>query len=103
VIYDIPATATGLPAHVDNTFMPTNVTGAQQTISVMNSVIGYFGPCPPNPPTHTYQFTIYALDIATLPGLTAQSKANEGLANVVIHSIANASFTGDYTTPATTP
>src|SRR5581483_8506727 len=101
------ATATSLPAHVDNTFQPTNVTGAQQTVSVMDGtakgttkVIGYFGPCPPQPPAHTYQFTVYALDVATLPGLSGTSLANDGLAEVVIHSMGSAFFTGDYTAPA---
>lgn len=110
-LYDIPATATGVPAHVENTFQPASVAGAQQTISVMDgsqpnttAVIGFFGPCPPAPtPTdnglHTYVFTVYALDVATVPRLTATNKANEGLANIVIHSIGSASFTGDYTSP----
>jgi Raf kinase inhibitor-like YbhB/YbcL family protein len=104
VIYDIPATATSLPAHIDNTFQPANVTGAHQTVSVMSQqpkpVIGYFGPCPPQPPAHTYQFTVYALDVATLPGLSGTSLANDGLAEVVIHQMGSASFTGDYVTPA---
>jgi Raf kinase inhibitor-like YbhB/YbcL family protein len=106
-LYNIPATATSLPADVENTFQPTNVAGANQTVSIMDGtgaagtkVVGYFGPCPPNPPVHTYQFTVYALDIAALPGLTATSKANEGLANVTIHELASASFTGNYVTPA---
>jgi Raf kinase inhibitor-like YbhB/YbcL family protein len=106
-IYDIPATATSLPAHVDNTSQPANVTGAQQTVSIMDGaatgstkVIGYFGPCPPTPPAHTYVFTVYALDVATVPNLSETSKANEGLANITIHAIGSASFTGNYMTPA---
>jgi Raf kinase inhibitor-like YbhB/YbcL family protein len=102
-IYNIPATAKGLPANVDHNFQSTTVAGAEQTISVMsqppNAVTGFYGPCPPQPPVHTYVFTVYALDVATLPGLTEQSKANEGLANVVIHAIGSASFTGNYVTP----
>jgi Raf kinase inhibitor-like YbhB/YbcL family protein len=101
VIYDIAATATSLPANVDKEYMPTNVTGAKQTHSGANTqVIGYFGPCPPMPPAHTYQFSVYALDVATLPGVSGQSTASDGLAAIATHQIATASFTGDYLTPA---
>lgn len=46
IIYDIPASATGLPADVQKAYMPSNVTGAKQTLSYQN-VRGYLGPCPP--------------------------------------------------------
>lgn len=65
-IYDIPATLTGLPADVDKVYAPPDVAGAHQTTSYQAAVRGYNGPCPPN--QHTYQFKVYALGTATLPG-----------------------------------
>ena len=69
-IYDIPSTRTGLPADVDMTAMPADVPGARQPRGYPGTP-GYAGPCPGA--THTYRFTLYAIDVATLPGLTAGS------------------------------
>ena len=61
--------------------------------------LGYDGPCPPfnDSIPHHYIFTIYALDVATLPvtgafTLAALRKALQG------HVLAEASLTGRYTT-----
>src|ERR1044071_6951346 len=42
---------------------------AHQTVGVHAPPIGFYGPCPPQRPAHTYQFAVYALDVAKLPGL----------------------------------
>lgn len=58
-IFNIPATATGLPEGV-----PAKATlddGAVQINNIGGS-IGYFNPCPPPPTTHHYMFEFYALD-----------------------------------------
>lgn len=58
-IFNIPATATGLPKNV-----PAKETlddGAVQLKNIGQSV-GYFNPCPPPPTTHHYMFEFYALD-----------------------------------------
>ena len=57
VIYDVPASATGLPANVQKAYMPANVAGAKQTLSFQAGVRGYLGPCPPE--LHTYEFVVY--------------------------------------------
>lgn len=95
VIYDIPLTATGLPAAVDGVYAPGNVTGAHQTVSVHAPVVGYYGPCPPS--KHTYQFAVYALDVATLPGASATTMRPEALAAILAHQIGSGTLTGTFT------
>jgi len=57
-IFNIPATATGLPEGVPAKAMLDD--GSVQINNIGGS-IGYFNPCPP-PPTHHYMFEFYALD-----------------------------------------
>lgn len=65
-IYDIPADLLMLPADVDKDQNPADVPGATQTKAYDNTTFGYLGPCPGGD-LHTYEFTLYALDVATLP------------------------------------
>ena len=60
VLYNIPATARGLPENI-----PTDTTLADGSLHGKNSwsKLGYGGPCPPSG-THRYFFHLYALDIA---------------------------------------
>lgn len=97
VIYDIPQDRTDLPADVDKVFAPPDVPGAHQTKSFNNGPLGYRGPCPPN--LHTYEFAIYALDIAALPNLNNNSTAAAGLAQILMHDLAVAKLTGTYDQP----
>lgn len=59
---------------------------------------GYDGPCPPwnDEIVHHYVFTVYALDVATLP-LEGRFTGAEALAAVQGHILAEASITGTYT------
>jgi Raf kinase inhibitor-like YbhB/YbcL family protein len=72
IIYDIPAAATGLPANVMKAYLPNIVgtaAGAKQTRAYDNNTYGYLGPCPPPAnAAHTYEFKLYAMNLATLPG-----------------------------------
>ncbi|HEY0250861.1 MAG TPA: hypothetical protein VGC41_05010, partial [Kofleriaceae bacterium] len=93
---DIPTTATGLPAKVDNAYAPSNVTGAHQTKNGGGS-LGYTPPCPPaGKGTHHYHFTVYALDAATLPGATGTTTATEAIASITTHMIAHAELIGTF-------
>jgi Raf kinase inhibitor-like YbhB/YbcL family protein len=95
VIYDIPATATGLPAAVENVYAPGNVADAHQTVSVHSPIVGYYGPCPPA--VHMYQFAVYALDVAPLPGATATTARPEAVAAIQSHRLGSGTLTGTFT------
>ncbi len=73
VIYNLPATAAGLPANIPidpGTAMPADIAGAVQGPSGFRRPI-YRGPAPPPGKLHHYHFTVFALDVADLPpGLT---------------------------------
>lgn len=70
IVWDIPATVTSLPAGLPATPMLAMPAGAKQ-VSTSNS--GYVGPCPPSNQQHFYEFTIFALPVATLAGVTTDS------------------------------
>ena len=95
VIYDIPANLAGLPADVEKVFAPTDVAGAHQTASYDPQVRGYNGPCPGN--THTYEFKLYALDAATLPGATMQTSRAQAKLSIEMHDLASATLSGMFT------
>src|SRR5512141_51351 len=69
VLYDIPATATGLPAAVAAKDLPP---GSREGKNDWKRT-GYGGPCPPIG-RHRYFFKLYALDIV-LPDLCGPTKA----------------------------
>lgn len=73
VIYNIPATASGLPENVPfepNAAMPPAIAGAVQGLSGFRRAI-YRGPAPPPGKVHHYHFVVYALDVTDLQsGLT---------------------------------
>jgi len=97
VIYDIPSTATALPAGVENAYAPGNIAGAHQTVSVHAPTVGYYGPCPPQPPAHNYQFAIYALDTAPLPGASASTTRPEAIGEIQTHRLDSGTLTGTFT------
>jgi Raf kinase inhibitor-like YbhB/YbcL family protein len=69
-IFNIPATATGLPEGV-----PAKATlddGSTQLMNIGQS-IGYFNPCAPPPTTHHYIFEFYALDQKLDPAPTTRA------------------------------
>ena len=68
-IYNIPATAGGLPEGVPAKATLDN--GAVQMQNIGRS-IGYFNPCPPQPTTHHYLFEFYALDTKLEPGIAGR-------------------------------
>jgi Raf kinase inhibitor-like YbhB/YbcL family protein len=97
VIYDIPAARAGLPEDVDKTYEPADVPGAHQTRSFNAQITGYNGPCPPV--IHTYRFSLYALDVETLPGTTAATTRADAVALILAHDLATANLTGRYMQP----
>lgn len=89
-IWNIPPDAMGLPTTVETAQNPSNVPGAQQALSYDQQTYGYLGPCP-NGNLHTYKFTAYALDVATLPlaGIGTKESAKD---LAVEHELASASL-----------
>lgn len=97
VIYDIPASAMGLPASVEKAYAPMNVAGAHQTTSYAGTTRGYLGPCPPmNGGAHDYEFAAYGIDVATLPGTSMTTTRPEAIMLITQHMKVKATLTGNY-------
>ncbi len=65
VAYNIPASASGLPADLTKDAAVTGVAGLEGMVNGVNGLRrpGYFGPRPPaNGQLHAYHFRLYALD-----------------------------------------
>jgi Raf kinase inhibitor-like YbhB/YbcL family protein len=88
VVWDIPPATTSLPESLPATI--TVPAGAKQAAG---SGMDYLGPCPPGNMVHTYVFTLYALDVATLPGVTASTTTANLVAAIQMHDIASATLT----------
>ncbi|MFN0249184.1 MAG: YbhB/YbcL family Raf kinase inhibitor-like protein [Kofleriaceae bacterium] len=95
VIYDIPATNTGLPADVEKVYAPTDVPGAHQTLGYNNATRGYLGPCPNV--MHTYEFAVYALPTASLPGATMSTTLASASTMIKANNLGVATLTGTHT------
>ncbi len=95
VIYDIPMSATGLPADVDKVFAPPDVAGAHQTRTFNG--FGYSGPCPPvNQGAHDYELAVHALDVATLPGADMNTTRDTAVQTIAQHDMGSAVLNGMY-------
>ncbi len=95
VIYDTPATATGLPADVEKVYAPTNVSGAHQTLGYNNTTRGYLGPCPQTG-NHVYEFAVYALPTPTLTGATMSTSLASATTMIKANNLGVAKLTGTH-------
>ena len=95
VIWDIAGATTSLPAGVEKTANPAIPAGSKQGKSYDKKTFGYLGPCPPN--THTYEFAVFALDVAALPSVTTASTLAQVKAEILNHDLATTTLTGTYT------
>jgi Raf kinase inhibitor-like YbhB/YbcL family protein len=94
VIWDIPATTTSLPAALAVTPDLTVPPGAKQVDwPQKGNGYGYAGPCP-GTGAHIFEFTLYALNVAILPGVTTNSLRDDVRTVVIAHSIATATLAG---------
>jgi Raf kinase inhibitor-like YbhB/YbcL family protein len=91
VIYDLPATATGLSEAAPNT--ETLKSGARQGMNDFRKV-GYGGPCPPPGSAHRYFFRLYALDAPT--GLKPRAVKQQLLNAIEGHVVGEAEVIGRY-------
>lgn len=86
VIYNIPGTATGLPANIPidpAAAMPAEIAGATQGPSGFRRPI-YRGPAPPPGKVHNYHFTVFALDVAGLPAGLTKAQLVEAMAGHIV-------------------
>jgi phosphatidylethanolamine-binding protein (PEBP) family uncharacterized protein len=71
VLWNIPPQVSEIPANVSgSSAMPSQVPGASQLGSLGNQ--GYAGPCCVG---NEYEWTLYAMDVAELPGVARLSTA----------------------------
>jgi Raf kinase inhibitor-like YbhB/YbcL family protein len=96
IIYDIPETVTSLPADVQQVYAPTTPAGAHQTKNYKGA-FGYAGPCPGT--EHVYEFVLYALDVAALPGVTQTVTLAAAETAIKAHSLGSTKLTGKYKKP----
>lgn len=85
VIFDLPASATGLPQGVARTERLAD--GSKQGRNDFKR-IGYGGPCPPAGKPHRYFFKLYALDkmLGLAPGASKQDVERAMQNHVVAHA-----------------
>ncbi len=93
VTWDIAGSTSSIPADIDKSFEPADLPGAKQADSYLGSP-GYAGPCPGTP--HTYEFKLHAVDVATLPGLGAQSTGAQARAAVEAASLGFTTLEGTF-------
>jgi Raf kinase inhibitor-like YbhB/YbcL family protein len=90
VVYNLPATAHGLPAGMR--------LAANQLGETSVGKPGYDGPCPPPGPAHHYVFTLYALDLTHLGAATPLS-AGQLEAHITGHVLERTRLTGTAARP----
>jgi Raf kinase inhibitor-like YbhB/YbcL family protein len=93
IVYDIPANVAALPAALEAAYAPASPAGTHETKSYKGT-FGYAGPCPPA--VHVYEFVLYALDVATLPGVTQDVSLADAQAAIKAHSLASTKLTAKY-------
>lgn len=91
VLYDLPASASGLPENVPK--QPELEDGARQGRNDFRKT-GYGGPCPPAGKPHRYFFRLYALDSPTQ--LKAGASRAELEKAMKSHILAQAELMGRY-------
>jgi Raf kinase inhibitor-like YbhB/YbcL family protein len=93
VIYDLAPATTSLPEGVPTGYAIA-APAAHQARDSFSGTFAYFNPCPP-PALHTYAFTLYALDVATLPVVMTDG-TGAVIAQIKAHMTASARLTGKY-------
>jgi phosphatidylethanolamine-binding protein (PEBP) family uncharacterized protein len=91
-IWDIPGTTMSLPQGIDNAAMPAVPAGSEQITpgQYMSTLPGYAGPCPHLLTPCT--FALYALSVATLPGVTPASTGAAVFAAIQANALASATL-----------
>ncbi|HEU4422898.1 MAG TPA: YbhB/YbcL family Raf kinase inhibitor-like protein, partial [Pilimelia sp.] len=94
-IWDIPASRLSLPEGLGLGFNVPEISGAKQkAFGSGNKTLQYFGPCPGGS-THKYEFTLYAVDTATLPGVNSGSSVAAVETAILAHDLASTKLAGN--------
>ncbi|MEU7004232.1 YbhB/YbcL family Raf kinase inhibitor-like protein [Nonomuraea sp. NPDC046570] len=94
-IWDIPAGKLSLPEGLGLGFnVPGQSPAKQKAMNSGNKSLQYFGPCPGGS-THKYEFTLYAVDTATLPGLSSSSTVAQVETAILAHDLASTKLAGN--------
>jgi Raf kinase inhibitor-like YbhB/YbcL family protein len=97
VIYDIPGSVTSLPADVEKVYAPADVPGAHQSLTLGGVAHGYTGPCPPpNSDAHTYEFELFALGVAVLPGADMTTTQSQARTLILANDLGSVKLAGTY-------
>jgi len=88
VIWDIPGTVHSLSENVENTARPGTPAGARQA-HAYDGQYGYSGPCPGGE-VHDYEFELIAVNVATVPGLSADPESAAVVTALAQHTAARA-------------
>jgi Raf kinase inhibitor-like YbhB/YbcL family protein len=95
-VFDIPATVSALPRNAGAAEGGMLPEGAVQIRNDFGT-LGYGGPCPPQGVApHHYIFTVYGLDVAKLPDLSAATPAAALSADLHEHMLAFALLVASY-------
>ena len=89
VLFDIPSAVHSLPEGLQTGYAPAEPAGAHQA-PIYNATAGFGGPCGGN---NTYEITLHALDVATLPGIDATSSGRAAASAIESHSTAHVTMT----------
>jgi len=89
LIYDIPAGRFELPMAVPSGAAPASLAPIKQGPNYQSARV-YQGPCGGN---NTYELTLYAIDVETLPQLTATSTSAQVIAAIEAHDLASSKVT----------
>ncbi|HEV8248185.1 MAG TPA: YbhB/YbcL family Raf kinase inhibitor-like protein [Polyangiaceae bacterium] len=94
-LWDIAASVTSLPMGVERVTNPTVPAGSKQVKTNIDASTwaGYTGPCPGSA-NQKYEYSVYALDVAPLPGVTVQSTTAQVDTAIKAHQLARATLTG---------
>jgi Raf kinase inhibitor-like YbhB/YbcL family protein len=94
VLWDIPLGTTSLPMGVERMPQPPVPAGSKQDKPNIDGATwyGYTGPCPAT--SSHYEYIVYALDVATLPGVTPETATKQVNAAIQAHKLASAQLSG---------
>jgi Raf kinase inhibitor-like YbhB/YbcL family protein len=94
VLWDIPVGVTSLPPKIERLPMPPVPPGSKQAKPNLDGSTwyGYTGPCPAT--SSHYEYIVYALKVATLPGVTPESKTSDVNAAITANKLASAQLSG---------